>query len=1442
MSNQFLKLRRSAVPGRIPTTSSLDFGEIALNTYDGLAFMKKSGSSGEQIVTLGAGTGTSGSFTGSFSGSFTGSLFGTASWAQNAVTSSYILNAVSASFATTASYIQASGVVGLNLSQISLGVVTASVSTGSNIFNIISGSNTLVVVDTTGSVGIGITSPTAKLDVLGAARLGGGTIIGRTTTGVQSLKVVASTGDSTNVFSVTNESQASTWFAINGINGIASITSASIGNSLNIDSQNISIRIDTPSQVSANFTVKAGSQNFQNRAGGNLFLQGGASAGAGDGVSGFISFGTTDSTAALGVTNTISEVARFTINKSMLIGTTTDVTSSILTINSTTKGVLLPRMTAAQRTAISSPAQGLLVYDTGSVTEGLWLYGSGSTPGWQEVLTNTGSQSILGGLTATSFTGSLFGTASWANNAITASYISASGIVGLSLSQISLGAITASVNAGSNVFNIISGSNTLVVVDGTGSMGIGTTSPGGYKLDVNGTLRSGIHTFRVNQGTIYYSSTVYIQLATQGGPTGGIFADGGYGWAYNNGSQTYSGLTPGNGSTIASTWYLVQSTAGYGKNAFYITTDLTNAVGGQGTGETISLLNVNNLGAATGYAYRPSLKLRAGNSGTHASADTYALSGHLYLEAGDANAGTATNISGGNIYIKSGRGTGTGTSGDIIISTATPTGSGTTLQPLTDRVWIKGDIGNVGIGASPNAAYKLDISGSFRSTANSEITGSLTVTQGITGSLFGTSSWANNVISASFASTSSLPLRGLITASVAGATITFTKGDSTTFDLTIAQSGTVSTASYVTSSGVYGPFGSNSILTASYATTASYALNGGVTQIIAGTNVTISPTSGTGSVTINATGGGGAAFPFTGSALITGSLVVTGSTTSTLGFTGSLFGTSSWAQNAVSASFAATASSVTVLNQNVQISGSLSISGNAGSTIFSSNVDTLLLTGSALITGSVIITGSLSVSGSITGLLFGTASWANNATTASYILNAVSASFAATASYISASGVVGLTLSQISLGVVTASVNTGTNIFSIVSGSNTLVVVDNTGSVGIGTTSPGYKLDVTGVPRFWDGTSGIKIHSQTISGLPVFTGISGQAVPLPSTTNYGLVISNNGNGVILNAGQYTQFEQSGTARMLIAYNTGNIIIQNGGTYTDIASARLQISSTTQGVLLPRMTAAQRTAISSPAQGLLVYDTGSVTEGLWLYNSGSTPGWQEVLTNTGSQSILGGLTATSFTGSLFGTSSWANNAVTSSYILNAVSSSFAATSSYILQAVSSSFATTASYALNGGVTQIVAGTNVTISPTSGTGSVTINATAGAAFPFTGSALITGSLTVTGSISTTSTLNIGNSQFNNTSSVTSAGTTIVSQLATGSFTSAFYNYTIASASNARSGQVMSVWNGATVRYTEVTTTDTGNTATASFAVVLSGANVQLNFTAPGSWTVKNISNLL
>jgi hypothetical protein len=126
--------------------------------------------------------------------------------------------------------------------------------------------------------------------------------------------------------------------------------------------------------------------------------------------------------------------------------------------------------------------------------------------------------------------------------------------------------------------------------------------------------------------------------------------------------------------------------------------------------------------------------------------------------------------------------------------------------------------------------------------------------------------------------------------------------------------------------------------------------------------------------------------------------------------------------------------------------------------------------------------------------------------------------------------------------------------------------------------------------------------------------------------------------------------------------------------------------------------------------------------------------------------------------------------------------------------------------------------------------------GASFPYTGSAVITGSLVVTGSF------DLGIAEFNSTSSATTAGTTIVSSYATASANSAFYNYYISSGSNARAGQIMSVWSGSTIQYTEVTTNDLGNTNTASFAVTLATGSVRLSFTAPGVWTVRSIVNLL
>lgn len=62
--------------------------------------------------------------------------------------------------------------------------------------------------------------------------------------------------------------------------------------------------------------------------------------------------------------NTVASFCVNGISGNTLIGTSTDIASSILTVNSTTKGFLPPRMTTTQKNAIASPAAGLVIFDT----------------------------------------------------------------------------------------------------------------------------------------------------------------------------------------------------------------------------------------------------------------------------------------------------------------------------------------------------------------------------------------------------------------------------------------------------------------------------------------------------------------------------------------------------------------------------------------------------------------------------------------------------------------------------------------------------------------------------------------------------------------------------------------------------------------------------------------------------------------------------------------------------------------------------------------------------------------------------------------------------------------------------------------------------------------------------------------------------------------------
>ncbi|RAK65943.1 hypothetical protein [Hymenobacter edaphi] len=80
----------------------------------------------------------------------------------------------------------------------------------------------------------------------------------------------------------------------------------------------------------------------------------------------------------------------------------------------------------------------------------------------------------------------------------------------------------------------------------------------------------------------------------------------------------------------------------------------------------------------------------------------------------------------------------------------------------------------------------------------------------------------------------------------------------------------------------------------------------------------------------------------------------------------------------------------------------------------------------------------------------------------------------------------------------------------------------------------------------------------------------------------------------------------GTAPAALAQNIGI------GTTSPNAKAALDISATDRGLLIPRLTQAQRTAIASPPQGLMVYQTdgtasGGTQTGFWYY-AGNPAAW------------------------------------------------------------------------------------------------------------------------------------------------------------------------------------------------------------------------------------------
>jgi len=396
-----------------------------------------------------------------------------------------------------------------------------------------------------------------------------------------------------------------------------------------------------------------------------------------------------------------------------------------------------------------------------------------------------------------------------------------------------------------------------------------------------------------------------------------------------------------------------------------------------------------------------------------------------------------------------------------------------------------------------STANTQTMTGSLNVSGSATIIGRVTATN-ITGSLFGTASWATNFITGSVTSASYAFTASSAISSSLAQTSSFSLRGSGAFTGSFSGSVTASlfgTASQATSASY--SYTASSAISASYALTASFALNGG----------------------------GGVSFPYTGSAQITGSLGVT---------------------------------------------GSFSVNANQGSSVFSSNADTLLITGSLVITGSGAITGSLSVSSGITGSLFGTASWAQNALTASFLIgggSGIGFPFTGSAQITGSLGVTGSFL--VGAGSSTMSYNgdplqlsrsgNTLSIYATNGGNGNLSQISSTfglqlraanssyihlpnsnNGIGVNNTTPQHTLDVSGSGRY---TSGLIVTGSTqITGSLAVTGslnVSGAITTNGTITAQTLVVQ--------------------TITSSITYSSGSNIFGNALTNTQTMTGSVNIT-------------------------------------------------------------------------------------------------------------------------------------------------------------------------------------------------------------------------------------------------------------------------------------------
>jgi len=391
--------------------------------------------------------------------------------------------------------------------------------------------------------------------------------------------------------------------------------------------------------------------------------------------------------------------------------------SAMLDITSTTKGFLAPRMTTAQQNAISSPATGLLVFNT---TDNTFKVNTGTpgTPVWT-TLSASSNNWLLSGNSGTNGTTNFIGTTD------------------------------------NTKMNFRTNNLQRMVIDASGRVGIGVTTPGN-PLVVKDTLEISRTGSAVSQ--LLFSNTAGAGDFRIGGDGGDIFWQGGGGrnlqmgayWGVTLAGDRQTATFPSFAAGVANTGVLVQAQRDASvplaiqSNSASQTANLTEWRNSSGTilntvnkngnvaigassfnttnpekllvdaGTTSSVNAIVGKGSINNYLQ---LNIQNNSSGTNASSDVVATANNgdettnyvdMGINGGSNTAGIMGGANDGYLYTMGNNfliGTGNASKSLVFMT-------GGTSQSTNERMRIDGS-GNVGIG-NTSPSQKLDITGNLK--------------------------------------------------------------------------------------------------------------------------------------------------------------------------------------------------------------------------------------------------------------------------------------------------------------------------------------------------------------------------------------------------------------------------------------------------------------------------------------------------------------------------------------------------------------------------------------------------------------------------------------------------------------------------------------------------------------------------------------------------------